>query len=101
MVVGAPAYVAPAPVYPPPYVAPAPVYPAYPYPAPVYVAPYAYWGEHAYWAPGHYVGHAFVVSGAAPAAAVRTVRAGHARPSYAPIEPSPTHRALGSQHAFL
>jgi len=43
---GAPAYVAPAPVYPPypyPYVAPAPVYPA---PAPAYVYPSPVWRGH-------------------------------------------------------
>ncbi len=44
---GAPAYVAPAPMYPPPYVAPAPnYYDPYPYGyvAPTYVYPYANWG---------------------------------------------------------
>lgn len=57
---GAPAYVAPAPVYPPySYVAPAPgyynPYPAYGYPAP-YVYPYATWGwgGHAHWDHDHY-----------------------------------------------
>jgi hypothetical protein len=49
--VGAPAYVAPAPVFP--YAYPAPgyytAYPAYPYPAPAYVSPYAAWRGHEYW----------------------------------------------------
>jgi hypothetical protein len=64
---GAPAYVAPAPVYPPAYVAPAPgyynAYPAYGYPvAPAYVYPYANfgWGGRAYYGgSGRYVGHGF------------------------------------------
>ncbi len=50
---GAPSYVAPAPVYP--YAYPAPgyynAYPAYPYPAPAYVYPYATWRGQAYWGP--------------------------------------------------
>jgi hypothetical protein len=68
---GAPAYVAPAPVYPPAYVAPAPgyynPYPAYAYPvAPAYVYPYANWGwgGRAYiGGPGHYVGRGYVGHG--------------------------------------
>ena len=57
VVIGGPAYVAPAPVYPyayppmypvPDYYAPGfyNAYPAYPYPAPAYVYPYANWNWH-------------------------------------------------------